>query len=394
MTLGQHPYGRDAPEQVQRIRVGSPPQLGALTRKNTTAAIEAADLIAGLLQRPNAQLSVGSRVRRGLAHPLFWTVQEKFQLISSVSEGLEVNQHLVPNVHQRIFATDIQSTFIGYLNGDTTWAAHMTPPAAMGPDGWDNSRLWPFKSPALYEATYAGPFNMYSLVRFVRNLYVHGASHVRVGVFASTADITAHVLTCFPWLPLALWQVDARHGGHFTSEISSDAVSDGSDRWGTAGPGVRVSPSPEDGDEGTDSDASTTSETPLVMVSHKRLLPDGSVAAVMPPKHGQAPSPAPASAAAAAAQHQPSPPGLALLGAPLSAVLAHGTRSQSSDSSDSDSDGLSTRFFLPSALQRQARPGRRHSSKTASRRRKGTAVSAQAIIASHRGRRRRRTASI
>ena len=131
LTLGQHPFGRDAAEQVQRIRVGSEPQLRVLLNKKTPSAVEAADLVQRMLSPP-VRLVQGSRVRQCLSHPLFWSVAQKFQLICSVSEGLEVNQHLVPNVHQRAFATDIQSTFTTFLEGDSIWAPHFTPPLPWG----------------------------------------------------------------------------------------------------------------------------------------------------------------------------------------------------------------------------------------------------------------------
>jgi len=354
LTLGQHPFGQDAPEQVQRIRLGSAPQLETLSNKNTPAALEGTELVQQMLTPP-PQLTQGGMVRRCLAHPLFWGVQQKFQLICGVSEGLEVNQNLVPNVHQRAFATDIQRTFTQFLNGDTTWAGHMAAPAAMGPDGWNNSRLWPFKSPALYEATYAGPFNMYSLVRFVRNMFVHGASHVRVGVFASVAHITEHVLQCFPWLPLALWQVDELHGGHFTQEVLSVGNDHSSSSWRS----VSVASAAEAAGSGNDSD------TPLVMVSHKRLMADGSVAAVLPPKH----SPQQLSSAAAG---QPPVSPLSGLGAPLHTPnkTGAGAAVHTADSSDSDGDAISTRFFLPSARQHRGHSGRKHATTRSSRRRR------------------------
>lgn len=64
---------------------------------------------------------------------------------------------------------------------------------------------------------------MYSLVRWTRNLYIHGPDHVRTGLFASTAQLEAYILGAFPWLVVELWRVDQMHGGTFTTQTLSDA---------------------------------------------------------------------------------------------------------------------------------------------------------------------------
>lgn len=71
---------------------------------------------------------------------------------------------------------------------------------------------------------YSGPYSHYSLVRFVRNLTIHGPEHLRTGLYDSIEDIHDHVLSCFPWLPLELWICDMTLGGRFT-RLSRDRSS-------------------------------------------------------------------------------------------------------------------------------------------------------------------------
>lgn len=64
---------------------------------------------------------------------------------------------------------------------------------------------------------------MYSLVRWCRNLYIHGPEHVRTGLFSSAAQLEAYILGAFPWLIVELWHVDQLHGGSFTAQTLADA---------------------------------------------------------------------------------------------------------------------------------------------------------------------------
>ena len=252
LTLGDHPFGGTTSEQVKRIKLGAMPALSQLRALKTAAGFEAADLVGTLLDKHTVH--DGTVARQALWHPLFWDVHAKFRLITNVSEGLEVNQTLVPNAVQRAFATALQGAIQRHLGGARGWHELMAAPPGAGPDGWGNATMYPFKTPEEYEGNYAGPFSNYSLVRFVRNLYVHGASHVRVGLFTSVRAITHHVLRCFPWLPLVLWQVDQAHGGHFTQAALATA----------------------------ENPATTAAAPPAIMVSHKRLLSKGRIAFALP----------------------------------------------------------------------------------------------------------------
>jgi len=65
--------------------------------------------------------------------------------------------------------------------------------------------------------------SMYSLVRWCRNLYIHGPEHVRTGLSSSAAQLEAYILGAFPWLIVELWHVDQLHGGSFTAQTLADA---------------------------------------------------------------------------------------------------------------------------------------------------------------------------
>ena len=109
-----------------------------------------------------------------------------------------------------------------FATGSTAWSPFFPLPPGTGAAGWD-SPLWPHRDPIAYEAVYAGPYSMYSLVRWTRNLYIHGPDHVRTGLFASMAQLEAYILGAFPWLVVELWRVDQMHGGSFTAQTLSDA---------------------------------------------------------------------------------------------------------------------------------------------------------------------------
>ncbi len=78
------------------------------------------------------------------------------------------------------------------------------------------------QSPAEFEEPYF-PYNMYSLVRFVRNLTIHGPEHVRRGLFSSLSDIYNLVLATFPWLVVELWICDMKFGGVYAA-ASKDSI--------------------------------------------------------------------------------------------------------------------------------------------------------------------------
>jgi hypothetical protein len=174
---------------------------------------EAADLVHSLIVLDTAARATAADA---LTHPFFWSTARKFLFIQTVSESIVVNADRAAG-HYATFAADIQTHFQARLPpGCTSWAAAFKPPAALGPEGW-SSELWKNKNPAEYEHNYAGPYSMYSLVRFVRNFYVHGPEHIRQGFFESLGHLQAYLLSCWPWLVIELYRVDMRHGGRFTA---------------------------------------------------------------------------------------------------------------------------------------------------------------------------------
>jgi hypothetical protein len=70
---------------------------------------------------------------------------------------------------------------------------------------------------------------MYSLIRWCRNLYIHGPEHVRCGLFRSNVELESYILGAFPWLVSELWHVDKMHGGHFAAQTLSGFDCDGRD---------------------------------------------------------------------------------------------------------------------------------------------------------------------
>jgi len=103
-----------------------------------------------------------------------------------------------------------------FADAEISWAELFAPPPGLGPAGW-HSPLWRQRLPAEYEASYApAGAGMYSLVRFCRNLYVHGPELVRTRVFSSLEALQAFVLSSWPWLVVELWRVDEALGGEHT----------------------------------------------------------------------------------------------------------------------------------------------------------------------------------
>lgn len=185
---------------------------------------EAVNLIASLIDpNPDRRMLPAD----ALAHPFFWSTARKFLLITLASEGTVVQQASAVG-HHAAFASEIQRRFMARMpTGVTTWGPLYPCPPGCGASGW-SSPLWHHREPIAYEAVYNGPYSMYSLIRFSRNLYVHGPEHVRLGLFESSGQLEAHILSAFPWLVLEIWLADQALGGRFTRETlaggSSQAV--------------------------------------------------------------------------------------------------------------------------------------------------------------------------
>ena len=174
---------------------------------------EAADLVSGLI---NPDVSQRIAPAEALAHPFFWSTARKFLFLQTVSESTVVNGDRAVGRHAA-FAADLQTRFLARLPpGATTWAELFPPPAALGPDGW-RSALWHNKGPEEYERNYYGPYNMYALLRFVRNFYVHGPEHLRMRLFQSLPHLQAYLLSAWPWLVIEVYRVDQMHGGKYTT---------------------------------------------------------------------------------------------------------------------------------------------------------------------------------
>lgn len=189
---------------------------------DTTDHEEAADLVLALMS-PDHELRMTPSA--ALAHPFFWSTTRKFLLITLISEGTVVQQDRAKGRHAT-FASAIQTAFLARLPQDAHghWGPLFPLPPGCGADGW-NSKLWPHRDPISYEAVYAGPYSMYALVRWTRNLYIHGQEHVRTGLFPSQAHLEAHVLGAFPWLVVELWKVDQALGGRFTAQTLAGGTS-------------------------------------------------------------------------------------------------------------------------------------------------------------------------
>jgi hypothetical protein len=189
---------------------------------DSTDFFEAADLVAGLT---NPDHSTRTLPQEALAHAFFWSTSRKFLLVAMASEGTVVQNNKASGRHAA-FAAGLQTACLRHLPAHGRWAAVLPPPAATGSAGWSHPS-WSHREPASYEALYAGPFSCYGLLRYVRNLYVHGPSSVREGLFLSQAHLEAWVLSAFPWLIVELLRVDREvNGGRFTAQ----ALSSGSAR--------------------------------------------------------------------------------------------------------------------------------------------------------------------
>lgn len=184
-----------------------------LSPVDTTDSEEAADLVLHLI---HADATVRTTPAEALAHPFFWSTARKFLFLQTVSESTVVNGDRAVGKHAA-FAADIQTRFLARLpSGCTAWGPLFPAPPALGPKGWQSPK-WRNRRPEEYESSYAGPFNMYALLRFVRNFYVHGPEHVRGGLFESLPHVEAYLLSSWPWLVTEVYRVDQMHGGVYSA---------------------------------------------------------------------------------------------------------------------------------------------------------------------------------
>lgn len=229
LTMGNHPFGKPR-EREANIAAKRPPRLDSLSDDPT-----AQDLVARLVAFDKTKRI---RVTDALDHPTFWPTEKGFMLITHISESLTAHEKYVAPASKPMVDV-IERRFRARL-GDDHWASHFIPPPTTGSDGW-YSPLWTTRAPAEFEAVYEGGANMYALVRFVRNLNVHGPQHVRSGLFPSTHALQQHVLRVFPWLVLELYLSDRELGGSFVKQLDgagADARSLPFAREGNSSPGL------------------------------------------------------------------------------------------------------------------------------------------------------------
>ena len=143
-----------------------------------------------------------------LEHPFFWTNNNKMEMIHNFSELIPSPQNMDQTTLNLLgdFSVSLDAEVAG-----SRWCDKL-PLAPLRP-GWGKP---PQKPP---NEAFSSSQPAVSMIRFIRNIWIHRQQNIQAGVWSSEDEITKVFFGMFPWLTLTLYEILKKHFPIFLKEL-------------------------------------------------------------------------------------------------------------------------------------------------------------------------------